>query len=88
MESLGFNDRAECFIAGGQLIIKPIKDTTGDYFSDEILADLIDQGYSGKNLLAKFKEEKQKVPEALAKLVDESKKESKELPMEELFGDV
>ena len=53
---LGFGDEAECVMRDGELIIRPIKVSSGGEFAEQILAELIDEGLSGEALLSKFKE--------------------------------
>ena len=53
---LGFGDEAECVMRDGELIIRPIKVSSGGEFAEQILAELIDDGLSGEALLSKFKE--------------------------------
>lgn len=58
---LGFDTEAECMVRGNKLILRPVKTNMGGEFAEQILADLIEQGYSGKELLDRFKEEQRKV---------------------------
>ena len=51
---LGFDTEAECMVRGNELIIRPAKTNSGGEFAEQILADLIAQGYSGDDLLAQF----------------------------------
>ena len=88
VDKLGFKDRAEYIVSGGQFILKPARDDTGDYFSEEILADLIDQGYTGAELLARFKDVKKHVPAAVQLMIEEAKEKAVEISEEELWGDV
>lgn len=57
-------------------------------FSEEILADLIAQGYSGEELLGKFKEQSRKIRPAVEQLIaeaDEIARSGKSTSMDELF---
>ena len=47
---LGFGDEAECVMRDGELIIRPIKVSSGGEF-----AELIREGLSGEELLTEFK---------------------------------
>jgi hypothetical protein len=38
------------------LVLRPVKENTSGEFAEQILADLIRQGYSGEELLEKFKQ--------------------------------
>ena len=55
-QMLGFDSEAECIVNGDELIIRPVRTRDGGEFAEEILADLIAQGYSGNELLERFKE--------------------------------
>ena len=52
---LGFGDEAECVMRDGELIIRPIKVSSGGEFAEQILAELIREGLSGEELLTEFK---------------------------------
>ena len=61
----------------------------GSEFAENILEDLIAQGYSGKELLEKFKEQSKKIRPAVVQLmaeVDEIAKSGKATSLDELFG--
>lgn len=62
----------------------------GGEFSEQILADLISQGYSGQELLEKFKEMSKNIAPAMEKLVSEAdsmeKGEKKGANMSDIFG--
>ena len=58
-------------------------------FAENILEDLIEQGYSGKELLEKFKEQSRKIRPAVVQLIeeaDEIAKNGKAISLNELFG--
>lgn len=61
---------------------------TGE-FDEEILEDLINQGYEGNALLNKFKEIRAKVPDAMEKMLNDLIEQSngEYYTMEEVFGD-
>ena len=71
------------------LFIRPFHGV-GSEFSEQILADLISQGYGGQELLLKFKEYSRAVRPAVRKLIDEADAYAKSgegsVPMGELFG--
>ena len=52
---LGFDAEAECMVRGNELVIRPVKTNAGGEFAEQILTDLIAQGYSGNELLEHFK---------------------------------
>ena len=88
---LGFEDKAECQIRDGALIIRPARIETSGEFAEEILADLIAQGYSGQELLEKFKETQAKVRPAVETMLEEAHKiatgELKGASYEDVFGE-
>lgn len=45
-------------------------------FDDDILKDLIDQGYTGKKLIDKFEKTKKKLSVAMDKLINEAEKDN------------
>ena len=61
---------------------------TGE-FDEEILQDLINEGYEGDTLLQKFKEMRGKVPAAMEKMLNDLIEQSggKFYTMKEVFGD-
>lgn len=90
-EALGSVKEMECIYSNDMLILKPVQyNETG--FSEEILADLIAQGYSGKKLLTEFKRINRQIRpavEALIKEADELAKQANEVQMDltdEIFG--
>ena len=89
-EALGFDNEAECYLQEDGLFIRPLRDTSGNEFSEQILADLITQGYAGQELLEKFKEHSKAVRPAVLKLLEETDDFAKSgkgrIPMDELFG--
>ena len=60
---------------------------TGE-FDEEILKDLIDEGYQGNELLDKFKEIRAKVPDAMEKMLNDliKQSDSEYYTMKEVFG--
>ena len=89
-ESLGFNNEAECVLGNGYLMIRPVQDRGGSEFSEQILADLIAQGFTGNELLEKFKQESKKVRPAVEKMIAETdaliKSGEGKISLSELFG--
>lgn len=71
-EALGFDNEAECVLQDGGVLIRPVRDTRSSEFSEQILADLIAQGYDGTELLEKFKHQNKMVRPAVQKLIDET----------------
>ena len=76
-EALGFGKEAECILQNNMILIKPVRENAGGEFAEQILADLIAQGYSGEVLLKKFKEEQKKVRPAVEKIIEKAKEAAK-----------
>lgn len=89
-EALGFGNEAECILQNNSIIIRPIRENASSEFSEQILADLINQGLSGQELLKKFKEMSSKIAPAMEKLINEAdsiaKGEIKGATMTDVFG--
>lgn len=71
-ELLGISSEVDCYVRDGALIIKPIHPEFTGEFAVEILSDLVAQGLSGEQLLAKFTEMNQKVRPAVEVLINEA----------------
>jgi hypothetical protein len=71
-EALGFSNEAECILQNNAIVIRPIRENGGSEFSEQILADLIAQGFSGQELLTRFKEMSKKIAPAMEKLINEA----------------
>lgn len=69
--AIGIGAQVECHLRGNALVIRPVREESGA-FDDEILADLIARGFSGSELLAKFKETRRQVRPAVERLLDEA----------------
>lgn len=69
---LGFDTEAECMVRGNELVIRPTKTNSGGEFAEQILADLIAQGYSGDDLLARFKIAQKEVRPAVEEMLAEA----------------
>ena len=87
--ALGFGNEAECIMQEDGLLIRPVRARDGNEFSEQILADLISQGYEGQQLLSKFKEYSKAVRPAVLKILEENENYAKSgegnIPMDELF---
>jgi bifunctional DNA-binding transcriptional regulator/antitoxin component of YhaV-PrlF toxin-antitoxin module len=89
-EALGFDNEAECVMHNGGLLIRPVRSEVSGEFSEQILADLISQGFEGTELLKKFKEYSKAIRPAMLKLMEEAdeyvKRGEGNIPLDELFG--
>lgn len=80
---------------GNNIIMRPVREHVGsDYFADLILADLIEEGLEGQELLAKFREKQTELRSTVKKMIADSGeaarnfKGSNDDETAELFGDV
>lgn len=87
---LGFDTEAECMVRGNELIIRPAKTNTGGEFAEQILADLIAQGYSGEELLSRFKKAQKEVRPAVEEMLAEAERaagtEAEYATYDDIFG--
>ena len=87
---LGFEDTAECVVRGNELVIRPVRVSSGGEFSEQILAGLIKEGFSGNELLEKFRERQAKVRPAVEAMIAEAEKaangETEYSTYEDIFG--
>ena len=87
---LGFEDEAECVLRGNELILRPARITSSGEFAENILADLIKEGYSGDELLCEFKKRQAKVrpaiEEMLAAAKDAAAKNGEYMTYDDIFG--
>ena len=87
---LGFDTEAECMVRGNELVIRPAKTNTGGEFAEQVLADLIAQGYSGNELLENFKKAQSKMRPAVEAMIMEAERvaasESEYASYEDVFG--
>ncbi len=70
---LGFDKEAFCTLGDGMLIIQPAHDVDNDDVSEQILTDLVNQGYAGEALLDEFKKRRNKIRPAVESLLAEAK---------------
>ena len=87
-EKLGFSEEAECVMNEDGLLIRPVHRENGD-FSEQILTELIAEGYTGEELLTKFKEQSRKIKPAVAQMFAEADRVAEEgdaFTIDSLFG--
>lgn len=89
-EALGFSTEAECILRGNEIVLRPVRDQGGGEFAEQILADLIDQGFSGDQLLTEFKKMQRKVRPAVEAMLTQAEQaargESESSSYEDVFG--
>lgn len=87
---LGFDTEAECTVRGNELVIRPARTNTGGEFAEQILADLIAQGYSGNELLEHFKKAQAQIRPAVEGMLIEAEQaassKSGHITYEDVFG--
>lgn len=76
-EALGLSNEIDCIFANDMLILTPVRNES-TAFAEEILSDLIEQGYSGQKLLSEFKRLSRKVRPAVEELIKEADALAKE----------
>lgn len=88
---LGFDREAICTVADGRLIIEPARNEPGGEFDDLILEELINEGYSGAELLAEFKARRAGVRPAVEAMLAEAERAAKGegefYEMKDVFGE-
>ncbi|MHB8277168.1 MAG: AbrB/MazE/SpoVT family DNA-binding domain-containing protein [Candidatus Humimicrobiaceae bacterium] len=68
--SVGIDKEVDCYVQNNAIVIRPVREGCGE-FDEQILADLILQGLSGQDLLAKFKDRRKQIRPAVESLLDE-----------------
>lgn len=70
-DGLGLSSEVDCIYANNMLIFLPVK-REDSVFAEEILADLIQQGYTGETLLAEFKRINRQIRPAVEQIIQEA----------------
>ena len=80
--SIGIDKEVDCYVQNNAIVIRPAHESVGE-FDEQILADLISQGLSGQELLARFKEARHQIRPAVESLLEEAHflKKIKEKPL-------
>ena len=86
---LGLDNEVECTLEDEAIVIRPLKREPGE-FSVEILKDLINQGYSGDELVKQFEAQSKNIKKAVMHMLEESDTiaadEKKSESLEDIFG--
>ena len=85
---LGFDRYAVCFVSDGKLIIEPVTPISGGEFAEQILKELIDEGYNGNELLAEFRIRQAKVRPAVEAMLEGAKNAALGIGEYETYDDV
>ena len=67
-EALSFGKEVECVLTDDAIMLRPFTYSSDD-FSTEILKDLVSQGYSGDELIAKFAEQRIEIKKAIGLMI-------------------
>ena len=70
---LGFDREADCIMGEGMLILRPVSSSSSGDFAEQILSELINEGYSGKELLKEFKLRQAKIRPAVKAMIEAAK---------------
>lgn len=87
-ETLGFGKEAECVLRDGEIVIRPVRSQEGEMFSEQILADLIAQGYSGEELLEAFRETRAQIRPAVEAMLEEAERAAAQPEKYATYSDV
>lgn len=91
-EALELNKELDCIYSGNMLILTPVRSEDSP-FAEEILKDLIDQGYSGDKLMSEFTKMNRNIRPAVEKMVEEADRIAEEAftdykdKTDEIFGE-
>jgi len=91
-DKLGVDQEVICELRGNEIVLRGVPQT--EDLSEEILEDLVAQGFEGKSLVREFQKKKSQVRPAVEKLIAESSLAARNLQengnaeTEELFGDL
>jgi len=89
--ALGFDKEAICMVKDGTLVIVPVRNTSGGEFAEQILSELIAEGYEGEALLEEFKVRQSKVKTSIENMLDMAKKaakgEAESYSLDDVFGE-
>lgn len=90
-EALGLSKELDCIYSNGMIILTPVKEENSA-FTEEILEDLVNQGYTGEKLLSEFKKINRQVRPAIEKIIEEADALAKAAsenyvdPTDDIFG--
>lgn len=85
--SLGIEKEVECYLQNNAIVIRPVRKSSGE-FDEQILADLISQGFSGQDLLVKFKKTRRQIRPTVQRLLEEARLAAKGEASSNTYDDV
>ena len=71
-KSIGIDKEVDCYVQNNAIVIRPVREGVGE-FDEQILADLISQGFSGQELLARFKDARNQIRPAVQSLLGQAR---------------
>ena len=84
-DAIGIEKEIIMELNDGVINIKPVRAHTDD-FSEEILADVIQEGFTGNDILKEFQRRKNMIRPAISQMIEEAKS-AKPTSIDDLFGD-
>lgn len=75
-------------IRGNELVIRPARINTDGEFAEQIFADLISQGYSGNELLDRFRKVQSEMRPAVEAMIMEAKRGAASESEYETYDDI
>lgn len=85
-DQLGIGDEVFVELHNNRLVIRPVRE--GDDFAEEILKELVAEGFEGEELIREFNYRRKQIRPAFLKLLEEAKKEAEDVSsLDELFED-
>lgn len=85
-DNLGIKDEVTMELLNNRIVIKPVKGHSDD-FSEEILSDLIQEGYDKSEILQEFKKRKKLIRPSINRLVEETLEEKSYTSLDEMLDD-
>ena len=91
-DTLGMGEEIICELRGNEIVLREVP--KAEDFSEEILKDLVAQGFEGQDLISEFQKLKSQIRPAVEQLIAESSLAAEHLngngeeQTEELFGDL
>ena len=68
---IGIDKEVDCYVQNNAIVIRTVREDVGE-FDEQILSDLISKGFSGQELLARFKEARRQIRPAIESLLEEA----------------
>jgi bifunctional DNA-binding transcriptional regulator/antitoxin component of YhaV-PrlF toxin-antitoxin module len=84
-DHLNLGEEVTLELYGNHLVLKPLRESFDD-FSEEILEELIAEGYSGSDLMTEFRQRKAQLGTAVESLISETAR-TETVNIDDLFGE-